>query len=100
MDKPETRQRVAKVLSRASHAGFQAAVLVNRPFKAARKLLSPLRPAKVRAPDLFDLTPTDEQAMIADSMKRFADEALRPAAAAADEARAAPAELLAQAASL
>ena len=100
MDKPETRARVSKFLSRASHAGFQAAVVMNRPFTAARKLLKPLRPAHVAAPDLFDLTPTDEQAMIVESMQQFASGALRPAASEANEACAAPAALLAQAAAL
>ena len=100
MDSPETRQRVANVLNSASRAGFGAALVMNRPFRAARQLLKPLRPAKAHVPDLFDLTPTDEQAMIVDAMKRFAGEALRPAAHAADEASATPPELLAQAGEL
>jgi alkylation response protein AidB-like acyl-CoA dehydrogenase len=100
MDRPERRARVAAWLRGASHAGFQAALAVNRPFKAARALLKPLRPARTHAPDLFDLTPTDEQAMIVDAIRRFATDALRPAAPAADEAAAAPAELIAQAAEL
>jgi hypothetical protein len=100
MDRPATRQRVAGLLHGASRAGFAAALVINRPFKAARQLLKPLRPAKAPAQDLFDLTPTDEQAMIVDAMKRFAADALRPAAAAADEACAAPEALLAQAAEL
>jgi alkylation response protein AidB-like acyl-CoA dehydrogenase len=100
MDRPERRARVAAWLRGASHAGFQAALAVNRPFKAARALLKPLRPARTHAPDLFDLTPTDEQAMIVDAIRRFASDALRPAAPAADEAAAAPAELIAQAAEL
>ena len=100
MDRPATRRRVARLLHGASRAGFQAALAVNRPFKAARALLAPKRTARVPAQDLFDLTPTDEQAMIVDAMKRFAGDALRPAAAAADEASAAPPALLAQAAEL
>jgi alkylation response protein AidB-like acyl-CoA dehydrogenase len=100
MDQPARRQKVASFLHGASRAGFSAALAMNRPFKAARKLLKPARPAKAAAPDLLDLTPTDEQVMIVDAMKRFAGDALRPAAAAADEACAAPAALLAQAAEL
>src|SRR5258706_918841 len=94
MDNDKTRARVSKLLSSASHAGFQAAVVMNRPFTAVRKLLKPLRPAAVAAPDLFDLTPTDEQQMIVASMQRFASDALRPAAAKADETCPAPKELL------
>jgi alkylation response protein AidB-like acyl-CoA dehydrogenase len=100
MDSPDTRQRVAGLLHGASRAGFSAALAINRPFKAARKLLKPARAAKAPAADLFDLTPTDEQQMIVDAMKRFATDALRPAASAADEACAAPPALLAQAAEL
>ena len=100
MDRPGTRQRVAGFLHGASRAGFSAAVAMNRPFKAARQLLKPLRPAKAPPQDLFDLTPTDEQTMIVDAMRRFAADALRPAASAADEAGGAPAEVLAQAAEL
>jgi hypothetical protein len=100
MDRPETRKRVASVLHGASHAGFKAALAVNRPFKAARQLLKPLRPARTTPSDLFDLTPTDEQAMIVEAVRRYAADALRPAASAADEAASAPPELLAQAAEL
>lgn len=100
MDKPANRQRIAGWLHGASRAGFSTALAVNRPFKAARQLLKPSRPARAPASDLFDLTPTDEQAMIVDAVRRFADDALRPAATAADEACAIPPELLAQAAEL
>ena len=100
MDRPERRARMAAWLRGASHAGFATALAVNRPFKAARQLLKPARPARTQASDLFDLTPTDEQAMIVDAVRRFAGDALRPAAAVADEACAAPAELVEQAAQL
>jgi alkylation response protein AidB-like acyl-CoA dehydrogenase len=100
MDEPARRQKVASFLHGASRAGFQAAQVINRPFKAARQLLKPLRPARAPAQDLFDLTPTDEQIMIVDAMKRFAADALRPAAAAADEACTIAPALLAQATGL
>ena len=100
MDQPERRKKLAGFLKNASRVGFKTALAVNRPFKAARQLLKPVRPGHTRAPDLFDLTPTDEQAMIVDAVARFASDALRPAAAAADEAAAAPATLIAQAAQL
>lgn len=100
LEEPATRHKVAQLLRGASHAGFQAALAVNRPFQAARRLLQPQRSARVAPSDLFDLTPTDEQVMILDAMRRFAAEALRPVAAAADEAASAPPALLAQAAEL
>jgi alkylation response protein AidB-like acyl-CoA dehydrogenase len=42
----------------------------------------------------FDLRPTDEQALMVDTAKRFAEEMLRPAAEGADEACAPPQEVL------
>src|SRR5207249_4782104 len=50
--------------------------------------------------DLFDLTPTDEQAMLQEAFRGFAADRLRPAALAADAACSAPAALLEQAAEL
>ena len=47
--------------------------------------------------DLFDLTPTDEQQLLRDSIGEFALRQVRPAAARADDATATPPELLAQA---
>ncbi|HJL18537.1 MAG TPA: acyl-CoA dehydrogenase family protein [Sandaracinaceae bacterium LLY-WYZ-13_1] len=48
----------------------------------------------------FDLTPTEDQELVRSTMRRFAEEALRPAAEAADDALALPAEVTAQAAEL
>jgi alkylation response protein AidB-like acyl-CoA dehydrogenase len=100
MDRPETRRRVSRWLYGASRAGYEAALAVNRPFKAVRTLVAPARAPRAAPADLFDLTPTDEQAMVADAVRRFAAGALLPAAAAADESGAAPPELLAEAAAL
>jgi alkylation response protein AidB-like acyl-CoA dehydrogenase len=49
---------------------------------------------------LFDLTPTEDQVLMRDSMRRFAEEVLKPAARAADDAAEPPAELLEQGHSL
>lgn len=48
----------------------------------------------------FDLTPTESQALIQQTMRRFAEDALRPSADAADVALAPPAALLSGAADL
>ncbi|HUS23997.1 MAG TPA: acyl-CoA dehydrogenase family protein [Candidatus Binatia bacterium] len=100
LDDAARRARFGRFLFGASKAGFAAAGMANRPFRAARKLLQPARPAAAPAGELFDLTPTDEQRMVVESMRDFAANALRPAAAAADEAAACPPELRAQAAGL
>ena len=70
-----------------------------------RRAFAPAQEARrARAPgegreraDLFDLTPTDEQQMMREAIGDFAIEKLRPAALDADEACAAPEELLEQA---
>jgi alkylation response protein AidB-like acyl-CoA dehydrogenase len=54
----------------------------------------PLAPWK--SSGLFDLTPTDEQGMMRDSMRRFAESVLRPAAGKADAAACPPDDILAQ----
>ncbi len=56
------------------------------------------RPAEDRG--LFDLTPTDEQAMLVEALGAFASERLRPAAAQADAACTAPAGLAGEAAEI
>lgn len=73
-------------------AGERVARFASRPPRAAPERVPPAGSA-----DLFDLTPSEEQQLVRDTMRRFADEVLRPAAEAADEACAPPAELLAQA---
>src|SRR5581483_3301693 len=52
---------------------------------------------RTKRSDLFDLTPTDEQQMLAESVRDFAQARLRPAAEKADAECAAAPELLAQA---
>jgi alkylation response protein AidB-like acyl-CoA dehydrogenase len=50
--------------------------------------------------DYFDLTPDDDQKMIVETVKEFAEEILRPAARDADDAAAYPTDLMAKAAEL
>ncbi|HEX3771811.1 MAG TPA: acyl-CoA dehydrogenase family protein, partial [Polyangiaceae bacterium] len=54
------------------------------------------RLAKGASSGLFDLTPTEEQTLMRDSMRRFADEVLRPSARKGDDAASPPAEVLEQ----
>ncbi len=49
---------------------------------------------------LFDLTPTEGQELVRSTMRRFAEESVRPAAADADDAMGPPPELLEEAAAL
>src|SRR6185437_8208639 len=62
-----------------------------------QRLSRPARQPTARTSDLFDLTPSDEQILLRDSVREFGQERLRPAALEADAACAAPAGLLTQA---
>lgn len=92
--------RFDRLVYHGSRAGFAAATAGNRAFKAARSLSAPGRPPGAGPAGVFDLTPTDDQAMLREAAARFAGERLRSAAANADEACAAPTELLDEAAGL
>jgi alkylation response protein AidB-like acyl-CoA dehydrogenase len=99
LDRLRLREAATRVLYRATRNGFRAAGTAGRTFTAGKQLGAParLRPSR---PDLFDLTPTDEQQMLQAMLRAFASERLRPAAQAADTACAPPAELLADGAEL
>lgn len=88
---------VDRALYQVTRTGFTA---VNRTFAATRTLSAPRRLPAAPERAVFDLTPTEEQAMIADTVREFAAERLRPSASEADEKCAAPPELLATAAAL
>jgi alkylation response protein AidB-like acyl-CoA dehydrogenase len=93
-------QAAEKIAYQGARAGFRAVGAVARSFKAVQKLLKPSRPAATHSAGLFDLTPTEEQAMVQDAMQRFAAERLRPLAAESEHANSAPKELLEEAAAL
>ena len=100
VDRIGLRKPAEKALYQATRTGFRTVGALNRSFGATQKLLKPARLAQGRTPDLFDLSPTEEQQMLRDTVQGFAVEQLRPAAAAADAACAAPAALLKQCAEL
>lgn len=94
IDKLGWRKQSEKVLFHTSKAGFQFAGAAARAFKAVQKLTKPARLGAPKPSDLFDLTPSDEQQMLRESVQSFATEQLRPAALKADhDCKAAP-ELL------
>jgi len=97
VDRLGLRQPTERFLHGASKTTMRTAARAGRTFAAAQKLREPARQRKAGRSGLFDITPTDEQQMLRDSVRDFALEKLRPAAAAADDACATPAELLEQA---
>lgn len=99
LDRLRVRRPAERLLYRATRDGFRASGAAGRTFKAARRS----QPARLQAAGesgLFDLTPTEEQQMVTDAFREFAEQQLRPAAGAADSACAAPRELLEQIAEL
>lgn len=97
VDKLGLRKSAEKAIFGASRAGFATAGAASRVFKSTRKLVEPSRLVQRSGDGLFDLTPSEEQEMLRDSCRSFADEQLRPAALAADTACAPMPELLAAA---
>ena len=100
LDRLGLREQAVKALNGAGRNGTRVATSAGRTFAAAQRLSSPARQRTASGPDrpdLFDLTPTEEQQLLRDSVGEFALERLRPAAAGADDATATPPELLAAA---
>ncbi|AXQ31633.1 acyl-CoA dehydrogenase [Solimonas sp. K1W22B-7] len=99
LDDPKTRKTATALLKGATSTGFRLIGTVNRQFKSAPRPNKALRPG-AGSPELFDLTPTDEQQMVRDTVAGFAAEQLRPAAQASDTACETPKALLAAVAEL
>jgi alkylation response protein AidB-like acyl-CoA dehydrogenase len=97
IDRLGLREPTERFLHGASKTTMRTAARAGRTFAAAQKLSKPARQPKAGRTDLFDLTPTDEQQLLRDSVRDFAMNELRPAAAGADEQCGTPAELLEQA---
>jgi alkylation response protein AidB-like acyl-CoA dehydrogenase len=93
IDRLKLRKPAERAVYEASRVGFHSVGVANRTFAKAKQGKAE-RPAMSDRRDLFDLTPTDEQKMIVDATREFAAEQLRPAAAEADTACAAPDTLL------
>jgi alkylation response protein AidB-like acyl-CoA dehydrogenase len=97
IDRLGLRDPVTTLIHGATKTGARTATTAGRTFAAAQRLSRPARQPKARTSDLFDLTPSDEQVMLRDSVREFGSERLRPAALEADAACAAPDDLLTQA---
>ena len=79
---------------------FSAAGATTRQFKRVSSARSGPTRLKTSGADYFDLTPDDEQKMIVQTVSEFAEEVMRPAARAADEAASYPTDLVAKATEL
>src|SRR5579875_2458289 len=97
LDRLGLRDQTERLLQGVTKQSVRTATRTGRTFAAAQKLSRPARQPRAPRSDLFDITPSDEQEMLVDSVRSFALERLRPVAQAADDACAAPADLLSQA---
>jgi alkylation response protein AidB-like acyl-CoA dehydrogenase len=98
IDRAGLRGPVQNLVKAGTRNGFRAAGAATRSFKSMRRLGKPARLAPTTDTGLFDLTPSEDQQLIAETVTEFAAEQLRPAAADADAKLAAPEGLLTRAA--
>ncbi|HEX3782739.1 MAG TPA: acyl-CoA dehydrogenase family protein [Pseudonocardiaceae bacterium] len=100
LDRLGLRKPVEKAVYQATRTGFRTAAAAGRTFATAQRLGKPARPAVNAIPDLFDLTPTEDQQLIRETVAEFAREQLRERAPESDARCAAPDDLLATSAEL
>jgi alkylation response protein AidB-like acyl-CoA dehydrogenase len=94
VDRVGLRKPAERILFNGSKQTMRVAGNAGRIFKATQKLGQPERQPKAKPSDLFDLTPTEEQQMLVESVKDFALDKVRKAAHDADAASQTPEALL------
>jgi alkylation response protein AidB-like acyl-CoA dehydrogenase len=100
LDRLGLRPRAERAAYHVTRTGMGTAAALSRTFGAAGRLGSPHRLPKAPGGELFDLTPTPDQQLLVDAVRRIATERVRPAAAEADRACRAPDALIATAVEL
>lgn len=96
LDRVGLRKQAEQTVFTVTRAGFKTATTASRQFaRSGRGDASGTRPTSAPRTGVFDLTPTEDEQMLVDVVTELAQEVLRPAAAEADEACAAPGEVLA-----
>ncbi|BCN64857.1 putative acyl-CoA dehydrogenase [Prescottella equi] len=101
-EKYNLRQVIDRVTYEGTKTGFKTLGAATRTFNRVSGNGAPKRlpDGAPKNAGYFDLTPDDEQKMIVETVREFSAEILRPAAYDADEAVAAPADLLKRSAEL
>lgn len=93
-DRLGLRKTIESLTYHGTRTGFQTLGALNRPFRQVSKLKQAIRlSTPTVGVDRFDLTLTEEQQMIQDSVRRLAEKQVRPAAAEANETRELPESL-------
>ncbi len=95
LDRVGLRRQAEQAVFTVTRTGFRTVTTAGRTFARAGSAARPGArvPAAPRT-GVFDLTPTEDEQMLVDVVTEYAAEVLRPAAAAADEACAAPEPVL------
>ena len=96
-DKPQRRARLERFIYSSSKQGFAVQTAAGRAFTRKPGSGDAQRAKPTTPRREFDLTPTEDQQMIASAAAELADEVLRPAAAEANESRTISDEVRAQA---
>ncbi|WP_439651061.1 acyl-CoA dehydrogenase family protein [Nocardia panacis] len=101
-EKYNLRKPIERVTYEGTKTGFRTLGAATRVFNRVAGGGAPKRLAdnESRTKDYFDLTPSDEQKMIVETVREFAAEILRPAAHEADASAKAPRDLFERAAEL
>jgi alkylation response protein AidB-like acyl-CoA dehydrogenase len=95
LDRLNLRKQAEQTVFTVTSGGFKAVTAASRQFARKGSGSKPgVRAPGVSAPGTFDLTPTEDEQLLVDVVTEFADEVVRPAAAEANEACAAPVGLL------
>jgi alkylation response protein AidB-like acyl-CoA dehydrogenase len=95
LDRIGLRRQTEQAVFTVTRSGFRTMTSASRTFARKGKKGAPgVRVTSAARPGVFDLTPTEDEQMLVDVVSEFADEVVRPAAAEADEACAAPESLL------
>jgi alkylation response protein AidB-like acyl-CoA dehydrogenase len=95
LDRFGLRKPTERVVFEATRSGFRTLGAVNRRFaRAGRRRGTPSRVPAASGAALFDLTPTEDEQMLVDVVREYAEEVVRPAAAEADAVAAAPEAVL------
>jgi len=97
LDRIRIRKQVERALFSGTKNGFRSATAAGRTFKAAQNLTGPARQKTGKPRSLFDISPDDEQQMLQEGVRDFAEAKVRPIAKQADFDRSTPAEVLSQA---
>lgn len=95
LDRLGLRKQAEQAVFATTRSGFKTLTAASRTFaRAGSGTKAGLRPADAARSGVFDLTPTEDEQMLVDVVTELATEVLRPAAAEADEACAAPEPVL------